>query len=215
MNVGEQEGMEKKKYLKKISAILVSMIFVIGNCSSITVAETVFENTAGSGEEEAASGTVSENEISAETDLLAMDGAGDEISGTEGNLSWSIDSEGVLRITETGDYSYRPDWCNYTAKIKKAEVNITGITSTYMMFYGCSNLESIEFIQFDTSEVENMDCMFYGCNSLKYVDVTGFNTSKVKNMSDMFVDCRSLDSLDISGFVTSKVTDMGSMFYNC
>ena len=40
--------------------------------------------------------------------------------------------------------------------------------------------------------------MFYGCSSLKSIDLYSFNTSKVTNMSHMFCNCSSLESIDFS-----------------
>jgi len=33
------------------------------------------------------------------------------------------------------------------------------------MFYGCSNLKTLDLSNFDTSSVKNMDSMFYDCNN--------------------------------------------------
>ena len=108
------------------------------------------------------------------------------------------------------------------------------------MFYGCTNLTSINFGNFDTSKTTNMKFMFNSCISLKYLDLSNFNTSKVKNMyfmfnnctsliyiklnfntsstynmSSMFAYCDSLKCLNLSSFDTSKVERMERMFLNC
>ena len=83
------------------------------------------------------------------------------------------------------------------------------------MFYNCKSLTSLDFTEFDTSEVTNMDSTFYSCSSLTSLDLSKFVTSKVKTMDNLFNSCSSLTSLDLSHFDTSLVTNMASMFYSC
>ena len=111
--------------------------------------------------------------------------------------------------------------------------------STFSMFEGCSNLESVygsevTFISMEnmfsdcvslvllqdiskwrTSEVTSMRKMFSNCSSLeKLPDNCKLCTYSVTDMSDMFSNCSNLQTLpDISN--TSKVTNMKSMFSNC
>ena len=75
-------------------------------------------------------------------------------SGKDGDLNWSIDSEGVLSINGVGDYENNsgnngsigenrgPIWTNYSYRnsIKKVMVNVSGITKTDFMFEGLSNV---------------------------------------------------------------------------
>ena len=90
--------------------------------------------------------------------------------------------------------------------------NITDMSS---MFYGCSNLTSLNLTKFDTKNVSSMYFMFYGCSNLTSLNLTNFNTKNVKNMNGMFGDCTHLTSLDITNFNTAKVTNMGNMFLGC
>ena len=83
------------------------------------------------------------------------------------------------------------------------------VTSTYYMFYRCSNLTSIPL--FDTSNVTNMYGMFYYCSSLTSIPL--FDTSKVTNMAQMFYYCSNLTS--VPALDTSKVTNMITMFNRC
>ena len=77
------------------------------------------------------------------------------------------------------------------------------------------NIISIDFSQFNSSLVTNMDSLFLGCNSLEYINLEGFDTSNVENMNSIFAQCNSLKILNLSNFVTSKVKFMNYMFYNC
>ena len=83
------------------------------------------------------------------------------------------------------------------------------------MFGMFSNIEHIEFNNFDTSEVKYLNALFYKCSSLSSVDLSKFNTSAVTNMASMFNGCRKLSSLVLSNFNTSKVTNMSYMFRGC
>ena len=82
--------------------------------------------------------------------------------------------------------------------------------------YRCHNVTSkVVFKDFDTSAVTDMRSMFYGCSNLATLDLSSFNTSAVTNMNKMFKYCERLTTLDLSSFDTSAVTDMNGMFQNC
>ena len=89
-------------------------------------------------------------------------------------------------------------------------------TSTYMWFYGMTNLPKIIGLHYlNTSEVTNMEIMFSGCGKLTSIDLNYFDTQKVTNMRCMFISCVSLQSLNLQSFNTSNVTDMTGMFQGC
>ena len=151
---------------------------------------------------------------------MIMEAEATGASGKDGNLNWSIDSNGCLTVTGTGDYEERTHnsttgWLAYKDEIKSATVKITGITNTRYMFAGCSNLESVNLNGLDTSNVTDMSDMFLCCGGLKSLDVGGLGTSNVTSMSGMFYDCSGLTSLEVSGLDTSKVMDMSGMFAGC
>ena len=86
------------------------------------------------------------------------------------------------------------------------------------MFYNCESLTSLNFSNFETTNVQFMDNMFYGCHNLTELDLSSFNTSNVSNFAHMFDGCLSLTSLDISNFDASSVTEIGKfddIFTNC
>jgi len=92
-------------------------------------------------------------------------------------------------------------------------------TNMQYMFWNCINLTVLDVSGFDTSSVISMRGMFAGGGSnvinLEYLDVSGFDTSNVTDMAGMFQNCEKLVNLDVSGFDTSNVTNMMSMFVNC
>lgn len=89
-------------------------------------------------------------------------------------------------------------------------------TSTELWFSDCSNLNSIEGMEYlNTSEVINMRYMFANCSKLTNIDLNHFNTQKVYDMSYMFANCTKLTNIDLSHFNTQNVTHMLYMFANC
>ena len=89
-------------------------------------------------------------------------------------------------------------------------------TSCYEWFYGCTDLTTIEGIEYlNTENVTDMSGMFWGCVALTTLDVSKFDTKNVTNMSNMFHWCFVLTTLDVSNFDTQNVTNMSNMFYNC
>ena len=103
----------------------------------------------------------------------------------------------------------------YLAFVDFTNFNSTSISNMEYMFYHSSSLKSIDFSNFDTSHVTNMRHIFEGCSSLESIDISKFDTSKVTSMRSMFDNCYSIKSIDLSNFITSLVNDMWSMFYNC
>ena len=145
-------------------------------------------------------------------------------SGKSGDLDWTIDTEGCLTITGNGDYDYDgredgysvPKWCEYGEyHIKKAVIDVKGITDCYRMFYSCNVLQQIEVVNFDTSQVTDMSYMFCGCSNLTNLDASCLDVSQVTDMDGMFAGCSSLTNLDVSCFETSQVTNMSGMFQGC
>ena len=89
------------------------------------------------------------------------------------------------------------------------------LTVCAIMFYELDNIIDINFSNFDTSEVEDMDYMFFNLNSIKTLDLSNFNTSSVNSMELMFYGCTSLLSLNLNNFDTSQVTSFNNMFKDC
>ena len=119
-----------------------------------------------------------------------------------------------------GAYDLNHDWYAISKNIKKVVFDASFAnarpTSCFMWFHGCSNLTTIEGIEyFNTENVTNMRYMFGLCKSLKSLDLTNFNTENVTDMYYMFAYCTSLESLDLTNFNTAKVTNMAGMFQSC
>ena len=87
------------------------------------------------------------------------------------------------------------------------------VSNMKYMFYGVSNIATLDLSNFDTSNVTDMSYMFYGVSNIATLDLSNFDTSKVTNMKYMFYGTKELVTLDISNFNTSNVTNMDSMFF--
>ena len=152
-----------------------------------------------------------------EEDLLDENSKGEwwKIKG-DGTLIIGNGSEMTIPVNQTPYSGSNWPWRAYSSQIQSAKFigTVHANPCTSYMFDG-SSITSIDFTNYDTSNVTNMSNMFSGCSSLTSLDVSGFDTSKVTMMDYMFSDCPSLTSLDVSGFDTSNVTNMDSMFYNC
>ena len=89
------------------------------------------------------------------------------------------------------------------------------LESTKEMFKDYKNLKELDFNNFTTNEINNMDGMFYGCFSLKSLNLKNFNTKKVINMSYLFFECYAIHEIILDNFDTSNVIDMKYMFADC
>ena len=123
-----------------------------------------------------------------------------------------IDNSEVVQLTANDKYSVDKYVVNNNVYIlSNCKIQLTDIRK---MFYQCKNLKSIEFNNFDTTNVIYANSMFYGCESLTELDLSNFVTNNFKHLSAMFYNCKSLIELDLSNFNCS-VEGMNSMFYNC
>ena len=90
------------------------------------------------------------------------------------------------------------------------------ITNCNSLFDECSNIISLDFSNFDTSNVTDMSYIFSQCNKLKEIKgINKFITDKVINMNTMFGKCYELEYLNLTNFNTSNVTDMFGTFNKC
>ena len=105
--------------------------------------------------------------------------------------------------------------CNKIIEIDFSNFDTSKISNMNGMFYNCQEMISINLSAFNTSLVNDMGYMFYNCKKLNPLYLSNFNTSEVSSMISMFYGCSSFTSLDLSNFDTSKVTTMSSMFRGC
>ena len=108
-----------------------------------------------------------------------------------------------------------------------SNTNIKRVQTMEKMFYGCTNLVTINnftaFFNNEDNGVNNVlwttERMFQNCNNLTTVEFPAtFKTNNVRLMNYMFYGCSRLTTLDISSFTTSRTDqgiDMESMFEGC
>ena len=129
------------------------------------------------------------------------------------NIDVSINNQKVNVAKENDQWKYKfTKEGNYIFEI----IFNNNINNMKGFFNECSNIISLDFSNFDTSNVTDMSFMFNLCHKLKEIKgINKFNTNKVKAMNSMFQQCNELGYLDLSNFNTSNVTNMEYMFNNC
>ena len=132
---------------------------------------------------------------------LAADIVDSGTCGAEGdgsNLAWTLDSEGVLTISGSGDmHGYDPSAAPWHGRVKSAVI-AEGVTSiSWYAFYDCTSLTSVTIPDSVTSISWYA---FYNCRSLTSVTIPNSVTSIGEYA---FSDCTSLTSVTIPDSVTS------------
>ena len=173
---------------------------------------------------------ISKKTLKAETTIMSAPeqvSATDNIAtGTNGTCSWLIDKDGKLIIWPTNDVSgvlqditsnSGAPWYSYREQITevKFEEGVkAGEKSCRALFNGCTNLISIDFADFDTSDAKDMFYMFYQCASLEELNLSGLNTENVENMYGIFNNTYNLKFLNLSNFDTTKATNITGICTN-
>ena len=88
------------------------------------------------------------------------------------------------------------------------------LTDLKQMFAFCDKIESIDFSNFDFSQVTTTKHLMYECRGLKYVNFGNANLTEVREMSYMFCNCSSLEKVD-NCFQTYKVQTIERFFFSC
>lgn len=114
-------------------------------------------------------------------------------------------------VKDTGEITLNISEDGNTAYIL-SENKIYANPDSSNMFQYLPQLETIEFKNFDTSDVTTMRYMFIYSEGIKSLDLSCFDTSNVTDFCGMFSYCNSLESLNVSSFDTSKATILASMF---
>ena len=70
-----------------------------------------------------------------------------------------------------------------------------------------TNLTSISFGNFNTSNVTDMSCMFC-CDSLTSLDLSSFDMSRVTNTDSMFLGCSGLTEIKTPKAIGSAAVDL-------
>ena len=126
------------------------------------------------------------------------------------NIDVYINNEKINIIKDKNNWKYNfKNEGKYTFKIIFNDI----IANMYAFFELCSNITSLDFSYFDTSNITDMALMLSQCKRLKEIKgLNKFITNKVTDMKGMFQDCEEIEYLDLSNFDTSNVNDMSCMF---
>lgn len=145
--------------------------------------------------------------------------------GTYDNVDWNLSDSGELTIGATGQtqtFANHRDamswpWLANASSIKSVTFlgTVTGNGSHGFMFYGCSNLASVDVSGFNTDNVTSMENMFGDCTSLTTLDLGSFNVSSVDMFIYMFQGCTSLMSVNMAGWTTKSSANTTRMFESC
>ena len=116
--------------------------------------------------------------------------------------------DGVYHCETSNSYNFTSDGEHTVVMIWN-----DAIDNMYRMFEGCSSITSIDFSNFDTSQVTHMGNMFRNCSSLtSIIGLSNFNTSSVERFTRMFNGCGNITSLDLSSFTEEKKPVVFEMF---
>lgn len=151
--------------------------------------------------------------------LFGVTASAEEItaSGTCGdNLTWRLDSEGVLTISGSGEMKTSPlfiqqPWYDYRSSVKKIVID-EGVTSIGThAFYGCTGLESITIPNGIASIGNNA---FHNCIELKNITIPD---SVTEIEYSAFSSCSKLESITIpfvglSADATEDAAHFGAIF---
>ena len=88
------------------------------------------------------------------------------------------------------------------------------LTSLDYIFYECTEIEWIDFSNFNFSQVTSANALFQSCSNLKYVNCGKGDLRNVEQMKSMFYGCSSLETVD-NFFQTLAVTEIDNLFYEC
>ena len=108
------------------------------------------------------------------------------------------------------------DGCSNVQSINMMNGNAVNVENMDWMFAHCGELTNLVLTNFKTSSsLTTMNGAFYGCSSLQNYDFSNFDTTHVTNMAQLFSDNHALISLDLSSFHTPALPNMYGMFDKC
>ena len=119
-------------------------------------------------------------------------------------------------INSFGQFFYKSVDSNvqYIISVDFSNFNSSNLQDTTYLFYYCSSLKSIDFSNSDFSKLRNIDCMF---QNLKLLESVTFpeNLPNLKSARNTFSGCSSLKSIDFSNCNLTSLTFIKEMFHSC
>ena len=131
---------------------------------------------------------------------------------TEENTDMYVNGE----LVKFKRFLYKEELFNENNESEQKEIKYVfdhKLTRLDYMFFGCETINSVKFVNVDTSLVTTMAFMFSGCYKLRNVDLTCFNTRNLKNIFNSFFAGPFLEEIDLSSFDFSNIDDMDDSNY--
>lgn len=129
----------------------------------------------------------------------------------QSNAIGYIEDSAFSEVTPS-DTSYMFYECSYLTKIPSNFNFIRNVTNTEKMFFGCSLLESIPYI--DLPNLVNALSMFENCSKLISIGYS-INAPMLSISKRMFKNCTDLTEIPFSFDTLSSLQDAEEMFYGC
>ena len=209
--------------MKKILAVMLSVVVLAGFMTAVTPAEEIQPNP---NDPDYYAGHVCTVFIEDEKTLYV--GLGDELEEKNGQPAGVVfDNHGTMfgpsDNSDFGDHNALwneedndEDW-EIGPQIQKVvfldEFKSPTLSGWFESFTGLKSIEGLDKV--DTAQTEDMMSMFLDCISLGELDLSSFDTANTEEMELMFALCRSLRSLDLSSFTVTENTRMNGMFGGC
>ena len=217
----DENGCVGYGYYATVTGIGVNQTVISGNYEDPAALDSL-KNFNGWSLNADGSGTISDKEVSLleeDTDLYARYATAPH--GTYRNVDWVVKENGRLVIGKEGEIQTFADvssqstgWPWTSIGIQTAEFagTVNGTGPMTGMFSSCTRLTSVDFTNFNTSNVTSMDYFFNYCVKLETANIALLDTSNVTNMSRMFALCNKVHDLDFSSWDTHSLTNMDEMF---
>ena len=91
----------------------------------------------------------------------------------------------------------------------------TELTDLSGMFYGVVYLGTVNFGNFDGAKITNISEIFSGCNNINYIVLGKFKDSSKVSISNLFSGMKNLNTVNLSSYVGESVTNISAMFSGC
>ena len=108
--------------------------------------------------------------------------------------------------------------CAECMSLEEVIIDFSKANSVYYMnnaFFMCTDLWSVELINFNPKNLEFAQCFFESCKSLSNIDLHEFTGEAIKNMDNFCNNCVNLEDINLSSFSPNHIETIKHMFDNC
>ena len=115
-------------------------------------------------------------------------------------------------ITDDGVFGYPT--LPFSFSLPNTVTSIGG-RALYYMFYGCTNLASVDLSSVTSIGTNGLNNAFNGCESLASVDLSSVTSIGNRALYYTFQNCTSLTSIDLHNVITISNNGLSNTFYDC